>query len=655
MRQFGEGDAQRALDGVGIRRMAVAPEIRELYARVFDHIGDAVIVTDLAGAIVDWNSGAQRLFGYARGEVLGRDPSFLFAPEDGVRIRDAVLATLHSGGSWRQEVVFRRKDGSEVWCESHVVSVLDERGLPYLTVGVNRDISRRKDAEGEVRLAAEILDHIREAVHLIRCDDLSIVHVNARFERLFGYSADEIRGQHVRTLNAAGDTDPGKVAETIANELRAHGAWEGEVLNVRRDGTEFWSRARVTEFEHPTFGRVWLSVHDEISELKEVERQRAVLEETLQRTQKLESLGTLAGGVAHDFNNVLQGIMLSAEGLLDQLSQSDPAVEDAEAIASLVERGQALVQRILTFARSAPATRERLDLRHVVTQTLALVRPLLPTTISVRMRLPRVPAWIVGDPTQLQQMLVNLCTNAAFAMRKTGGELAIEAELVRLESVPDGVDEWVHLSVEDTGEGIPEELQSRVFDPFFTTKDAGDGTGLGLAIVHSTIETHGGTVSFESARGFGTRFDIRLPRSKEVPAGEPAIARRRCIAVVDDEDISLAAYRRILERRGFDVVTFDSAERAIPAILQELHRFDAVVTDLAMPGKDGLALSKALHAASANLPVALMTGHSVPTPETLARSGVRVCLSKPFRAAELVEALQQMLDGREEAPTQRAG
>lgn len=228
-----------------------------LYRTIFNEVGDAVIVTDLDGVIVEWNPGAERLYGYSREEALGRTPNFLFPQHPDIAAD--VLQSIASDADWRGELRFRRKDGSLGWVEATVVVMHNSEKEPILTVGVNRDVTRRVEVEEELTLASEILDHMVEAAHLIRRDDFTFVYVNRAFERMFGYSADEIRGRSIVTINNPENAE--EVAHSIIAVLQAEGQWTGEVENVHKNGTTFWTHARVSEFRHSTYGNEpgWVS------------------------------------------------------------------------------------------------------------------------------------------------------------------------------------------------------------------------------------------------------------------------------------------------------------------------------------------------------------------------------------------------------------
>ncbi|MAQ14966.1 MAG: hypothetical protein CMN30_09245 [Sandaracinus sp.] len=602
-----------------------------IYETVFTHIGDGVVLTGRDGMLADWSPGAERLFGYTKAEAVGRSPDFVFQfHQPGLNAQ--VLRALQEKDSWQGELRFRRKDGTEGWCETLVVLVRDDDGSRRLTIGVHRDISARREAEATAQVSAAILENSREAVHLIRREDASFIFVNPAFERVFGYTAAEVIGQHVQMINAPGDPDPAAVAMEILGQLEEKGHWSGELWNVAKDGRVFPCRARVTSFDDPRHGEVWLTFQEDITEERRAAEQREEMEERARRTQRMHALGVLAGGIAHDFNNVLQGIHLARTDLADVLAGQPDTEEPLTTIEQLVHRGRGLVRRILTFARpNSEVLSTTVDLAELVRRTMAMVRPLLDSQVDVVVAPLPPRAEILGQVDQLQQLVVNLATNGALAMKGRGGRLEVIVDGVRRDE-----SSWWRLRVRDHGVGIPEEAQAHIFDPFFTTRSVGEGTGLGLAIVSSVAEAHGARLAFDSKAGEGTTFEILFPAQGPIALGD-----RPRIAIVDDEADILRNYQRLLDRRGYQAALYPSVDTFLANLDQEA--IDAVLTDLSMPGRSGLALASEIRARRPGLPIILMTGHASPATETLRAAGVRACLAKPFDFSDLIATLDQVL------------
>ena len=358
----------------------------------------------------------------------------------------------------------------------------------------------------------------------------------------------------------------------------------------------------------------------------------------------MQSLGTLAGGIAHDFNNMLGVVLGYTELALADAGELPALGESLREIRTASLRARDLVRQILTFSRRSEQAHTPLDLRALTDESLRLLRATLPATVALDAHLPNEPVTVRGDATSLQQVLVNLCTNAEYAMRADGGG-TLFVQLATGERA--GVSQAV-LTVRDTGRGIAADVRERLFEPFFTTKPVGEGTGMGLAVVHGIVEAHGGTISVESAPGAGASVRVVLPLTGEAtPAPAPAPAGtsgQGRVLLVEDEPALARFAEQALRRSGYTVSAHGNGAEAIAAFSAAPDAFDVVVSDVAMPGLTGDKVAEALHALRRELPVILMTGfsHSV-TPERVQALGVASLLQKPFSARDLVSAVGDVL------------
>ena len=402
--------------------------------------------------------------------------------------------------------------------------------------------------------------------------------------------------------------------------------------------------------------RLWGRGTD-VTERLHAERERERLELQLQRAQRLESVGALAGGVAHDFNNLLTAILGAAE-----LASADPAEveESVETIREAALRARELTRQLLSFARHEPLERRTVDLRDLVGRLGPILRRILPSRIDLVMHAAGEPAHVLGDPSQLEQIVMNLAMNARDALPSEGridvgvvnAVLEPDDPIVTLSSIEAGP--VIRLSVSDSGTGMAPEVLERVFDPFFTTKAEGVGTGLGLSIVHGTVRRHGGWVRAESTPGLGTTFLIDFPvhtvtpvRSVE-PAPRSEVERaspgRRTVLVAEDEPLILSLFERVLEREGYRVLSAPSGKRAIELLHSEAGPIDAIVSDVVMAGVSGIDVFHAARARLPNVPVLLCSGYTaglVPD-EVLQQPRCRL-LHKPFRAETLLSALDELI------------
>jgi two-component system, cell cycle sensor histidine kinase and response regulator CckA len=379
------------------------------------------------------------------------------------------------------------------------------------------------------------------------------------------------------------------------------------------------------------------------------------LEIQLLQAQKLETIGTLAGGIAHDFNNILSPIIGYTEIAVDQLAPDHPVRADLEQVMSAAHRAKELVRQILVFARGGSEERKPLQLHLVVHEALRLIRSTLPSTIEISQRVASRGDTVVADAAQMHQVIMNLCTNAAHAMRDAGGVLRVE---LGAENVPESTatrsaglnpGAYVVLTVRDQGVGMDSPTMARVFEPFFTTRRSGEGTGLGLSVVHGIVHSHGGVVTVESVVGKGSTFRVYFPsappRAAEAASevGSVLVGRGEHVLVVDDEPDVAQLLERMLVARGYKVTSFTSSEEALAAFRSEPNEFRAVITDQTMPRLTGIELARRLKALRPAVPVILTTGYGETVASTPVGAGVDAVAGKPLDAASLAQTLHRML------------
>lgn len=393
----------------------------------------------------------------------------------------------------------------------------------------------------------------------------------------------------------------------------------------------------------------------DITERKLAEEALHRSEEKLRQGQKLEAIGKLAGGIAHDFNNILSAILGYAELSSYDLASDHPVQTNIEQITNAGKRARDLVQQILAFSRKLEQERSPIYLRTIVEEAIKLLRPTLPTTISIEKNIPLECNAVLADPTQIHQVILNLATNASHAMQSQGGLLYFGIESVSLDgknsNAPPGLPpgKYLCLSVRDTGSGMAPEIQKRIFEPYFTTKSVGEGSGLGLAVVHGIIKSHGGAIAMESKTGKGTCFRIYLPCCTERPANQKTFTPEAAkghgqILLVDDEEPIVNLGRRSLEKLGYSVIGETSSTRALEKFNENPMKFDLVLTDQTMPQLTGVALAQEIRKIRPSLPIIICTGFSEQvSPEKIANMGFRALLNKPYTIAELTQAIQRFL------------
>ena len=474
---------------------------------------------------------------------------------------------------------------------------------------------------------------------------------------MFGYDKPEdIIGQSSMSLVAPHDR--ARLAAYQAARLRGESAPSRyECRGRRQDGTLIWLECLVTPIAWENT-RASLVTMVDITERQRAEVERQRLEERLQQAQKMEAIGTLAGGIAHDFNNLLAAILGYTELALSDLPQANTVKSNLQEVLTAGKRAKELVQQILTFSRQTELERRPVQLHGIVNEALKLLRAMLPTTIEIRRYVTQDVGVVLANSTQMHQVLMNLCTNAEYAMRGTGGMLEVRVEAIDInqgfaaQHPPLLAGPHVRLTVRDTGYGMDTETLSRIFEPFYTTKQPGEGSGMGLAVVHGIITGHGGAITVQSAPGAGTTFSIYLPRTTAVVAREAPTTTttphgKGCILFVDDEVVLARLGQEMLERLGYEVVARSSSVEALAAFQARPERFDLVIIDQTMPNMTGECLAGKLRCLRPDIPIILCTGFSYVMNADKARAlGIDALLMKPLVVQDLATAIQRLLRRR---------
>ncbi|MBA2271405.1 MAG: response regulator [Chthoniobacterales bacterium] len=507
-----------------------------------------------------------------------------------------------------------------------------------------RAIAALAEAEQRHRL---LLDNSFDAI-LRTAPDGRVLAANAAACALFGRSEDELRAAGRSGLV---DTDDLRLPAMLA-QREATGRASGRLRMRRADGSLFEAEVNSIAYTDTDGAAASsLTVRDLSAQLA-AEAERGRFEQRLRESQKLESIGTLAGGIAHDFNNILAAILVNAALLRQELGSAHPGAEALSRIDRSALRGRSLVQQILTFSRRNPEQREAQPLQPLLLEAAALLCATLPAAVRLDLDLPELPLAVVCDATQMQQVLMNMCTNAWQAMPGQQGRIDVT---LRAESGPAGV-RCAVLRVHDDGQGIDAATRERLFEPFFTTKAVGQGTGLGLAVVHGIVTAHGGSIAVQSTPGAGSTFEVRLPLSEgadgapsapavtEAAAPIPTPGRGERVLYVDDDEVLAITVESLLLRAGWRARTCAGAAQALALLRSDPAAFDLVVTDYNMPEMSGLDLAAELHRLRPALLVVITSGHV--DDELLARAGavgVRQVMPKEYTLERLVPLVQQLL------------
>jgi len=488
------------------------------------------------------------------------------------------------------------------------------------------------------------LDQAEDGIFILDTDGI-LEYVNASLLHLTQYTEEEMLGRHISMLR--GKKHPQEFFEELWKVLRSGGVWRGETVYVKKSGEEISAEVTAT----PVFDDAGNLINI-VELIRDVTEQRK-MEERLKQSQKLEELGTLAGGIAHDFNNIIAAISGYAELALPSAEKGSRVQVNLERIQQVAERARAMVHQILVFSRRRKPEKVLVDVSAMAEEVLQLLRSSLPSTIEIQSELAD-GCTVMADASQLHQVVMNLGTNAGYAMRTNGGTLRLQtysieldAEKARLTGLAAG--QYIALIVEDTGEGISAQNVRRIFDPFFTTKPKGEGTGMGLSMVHGIVTSMRGHISVESSEGTGTRFTILLPfccgEQEGVPAGSaPLTHGEGRIMLVDDEVDLVNVYSSALRDLGYEVETFSDPSEALKAFRKAPDSFDLLVTDQTMPRLTGDKLAAVVHVLRPDVPIILCSGYSDAIDSiTEGENGIRSVLPKPFELKELARTVQILL------------
>ena len=612
----------------------------EQLREIFDQAADGIFVSDAQGRILSINRAACAFVQRSREDLLGTRLSELVDAQDIPRLVEAQAAEAMTG-EWR----VRRADGGWAHLEVSTRALSDGRRL-----GVARDITLRAWAEQQKRRMTDegryqlLVDAITDyAVYMLDAEGI-ISSWNPGAQRFKGYRAEEVLGRHFSRFYTEEDRATGLPQRALATAAR-EGRFEGEGWRVRKDGTRFWAQVTIDPIRTPA-GEVigFAKITRDLTERREAQIALDLAREALFQSQKIEAVGRLTGGVAHDFNNLLMAVLGSLELVHKRLAPDPRITPLLENAIQGAQRGAALTQRMLAFARKQELKVEAVAAPQLVRGMMGLLRQSLGPAYEVDMRFGRDLPPVRTDANQLESALLNLCVNARDAMPK-GGAIVIAAERRTEADAPDlnlEPGDYVCVSVTDSGEGMDEDTLRRAADPFFTTKGVGKGTGLGLSMVHGLAEQSGGRLRLSSRKGEGTTVEIWLPVA-ERPAGATSSARAAdageappslVILAADDDGLVLMNTVALLADLGHTVLEASSAKEAL-AILEN-ETVDLLLTDEAMPQMTGSQLIEALRSTSPDLPVILASGYAE-FPTGLAPDVVR--LSKPYAQADLERAL----------------
>ncbi|HTB81069.1 MAG TPA: PAS domain S-box protein [Opitutaceae bacterium] len=616
---------------------------RERFREITENVADLVVLLDLDGRRLYHNPSYAKALGGAA-ELIGTSFFANVHSDDRQRIWDDFTEMVRSGIGRQSEYRIIRQDGAPRYIESHDSVICDRDGNVTHVLVVARDVTDRRAAEERIHEQAALLDKTQDAI-LVRDLNHRITYWNKGAERLYGWTASEALGQNATLLLMPESS----LLKTACDEALARGEWLGELRHHTKSGSEVvvqsrWTLMRLANGAPSGFLIIDTDVTDKMQ-----------LEAQFLRAQRMESMGMLVSGIAHDLNNVLAPILMSAGLLKLTAPESDRRL--VATIEAGAQHGASMVRQLLSFARGTEGRHSELNLCSLLVDFEKFIRPTLPASILVETKILTEPPPVRADATQLNQVLMNLCINARDAMSEDG-MITLSLDYIRLDrthalaQIEGHHGPYAVLMVTDTGAGIPPEILDRIFDPFFTTKGEGQGTGLGLSTVRGIVKGHGGFLTVDSKIGRGTTFRIYLPAvlsppSALLPSSASTAGRSTGILLVDDEPMILSALELVLADEGYRVFTALSAKEALGIFEASRSELHLIVTDIRLKDANEMEFIRALRARDPHCPIIAISGvvKSSQFEKDLRAIGVPF-LAKPIKGEALLAAVKSVLKAR---------
>jgi PAS domain S-box-containing protein len=610
------------------------------YRTLFEYAPDGILIASPESYYLDANACICQMLGYTREELIGLHGSDILGKKEIPHIESA-LTELNDKQDHQREWQFRRKEGSTFDAEVIATQMPDGNILAMI-----RDITDRKRAAEKIAEQAAFLDKARDAI-LARDLQGNILFWNSGAERLYGWTRQEAVGRNAGEIFYP---DPKRFQEINAETIR-EGEWHGELQHFTKNKGEITIEARWTLIrDNEGRPKSVLAINTDISERKRIEAQ-------FMRAQRMESIGTLAGGIAHDLNNILAPIMMSID-ILKDLTTEPEATGILETIQISAQRGADIVRQVLSFARGLEGERIEVQPKHLIKDLENIIKDTFPKDIRLQFLVPGDIWTILGDPTQVQQILLNLCVNARDAM-PNGGKLTVAVENCVIDEqyaamhTQARLGRNVKISVTDSGTGIPPDVIDKIFEPFFTTKELNKGTGLGLSTVMAIVKSHNGVINVYSEPGKGTTFKVYLPAMETDPDGrveqeETTLLPRgngETVLVVDDEASILTITSQTLQSFGYRVITAANGAAAVAAYAKQSGEIAVILTDMMMPIMDGPATIHALLQINPAVRIVAASGLNANGGEAkVASAGIKHFLMKPYNAGTLLKSIRAILD-----------
>ena len=618
------------------------------YKGIFEGVNQGILIAEIETLRVKYaNSAMRQLLGYSADELSGIYLHDIHPKEQLAEIMNKFKNHAAGLKSSDRSVPVMRKDGTIFYAE--ITSTRMNVDNVECAVGFFSDMTERLKATETRELLAAVVEHSSESIVITDTNGV-INYVNPAFEKVSGYSAEEVLGKNPR-LQKSGRHDE-KFYEGIWKTVSAGGTWNGTITSKKKGGALVEEDSTIFPIKVGTSGPTnYVAIKRDITRESSLQRQ-------LLQAQKLEALGNLAGGIAHDFNNVIFGIMGYTDLAMNDLPRDCRAYANLERVMNAAKRSGAMVQQILAFSRQGSTEKAALDLRPLVKEGLKFLRAAIPPAVAIDSNIAPGEAMVLADPTQIHQVLMNLCVNAAHAIGDQTGIISVDLSEVELDreiaadNPPLVPGKFMRLKVTDTGSGIAPEVMDRVFDPYYTTKEEGKGTGLGLSVVYGIVADHGGVIKVTSELSQGATFQVFLPvvatgvpNAEEDSESQSMAVGKEHILIVDDEAFLLKMYEDGLTKLGYRVTTCAHPSDALKLFQERPDDFDVVISDYAMPEMNGIELSREMFAMHPGIAIIICSG-VIKLLEGLKNEQPWIAdvISKPARLNKIVAAVRKALD-----------
>ncbi|MBU1343498.1 MAG: PAS domain S-box protein [Proteobacteria bacterium] len=636
---FFEGIATDITERKDLETLLIDSEKR--YRRLFETANDGILLLEKKEfKIRHANPAITSIFGYSNEDCIGKEMKDIgFTFEEGTP--QELLQRLEIDGVIHfNDIQIKTKDGQTIDTDIYLV---DKTSLIQCNI---RDITERKQMEADRNQLLSAIEQAGESIVITTLDG-SIKYINPAFERMTGYSKQESVGRNPRFLKSG--LQDKSFYKNLWDTILSGNHWSGRLTNKRKDGTFYVSKCSISPVKDPQsnlLNFIWIA--------KDITK-KAALEKKIAQVQKMESIGILASGIAHDFNNILSAIIGFTELALDEVEKETTLEDDLKEILVGGIRAKDLVKQILSFARQSDELINPLRIDVIAKEVLRFIRASIPSTIEIDSDI-ESDSFVMGNPTQIHQIFMNLCTNSAHAMKENGGILRVSINDVEIDKNPEvkdiGLEEgnYIKIKVSDTGTGIPPAIIGRIFEPYFTTKTVEDGTGMGLSMIHGIIENYSGKIMVESTLGKGTIFTLYFPITQKPEAYQPYEAGKlpsgtERILVLDDEASILKIESQILKRFGYTVAASSSSVEALELFRSHPDNFDLVITDMTMPKITGEKLAAALIEIRPDIPVILCTGGNQKlSDKDIGPKGIKEVMLKPISIDDLLKSVRKVLD-----------